>query len=97
LRRDAIPLGARIFSVTDCLDVMTSDRPYRSALSYEEARTEILQFSGTQFDPDVVKYFLQVPLSVWTDIRLSTGRSQTRSGLDLNNLSASLPTLMPSG
>ena len=34
-----IPLGARIFSVTDCLDVMTSDRPYRKASSYEEARS----------------------------------------------------------
>jgi putative nucleotidyltransferase with HDIG domain len=93
LKANAIPLGARIFSVTDCLDVMTSDRPYRSALTYEEARAEIVQFSGTQFDPDVVKYFLQVPLRVWTDIRMSTARSQRRSGLDLNNLALSLPTL----
>jgi len=79
LQADQIPLGARIFSVTDCLDVMTSDRPYRMALTYEEARTEIAQFSGTQFDPDVVKYFLQVPLSIWTEIRTSTGRSPGRS------------------
>jgi putative nucleotidyltransferase with HDIG domain len=91
LQGDEIPLGARIFSVADCLDVMTSDRPYRNALTYEEARTEIAQFSGTQFDPDVVKYFLQVPLNVWTEIRTSTGRLQTRSALDLNNLAACLP------
>jgi putative nucleotidyltransferase with HDIG domain len=97
LRAREIPLGARIFSVTDCLDVMTSDRPYRKALSYQEARNEIAQVSGTQFDPDVVKYFLQVPLSVWTEIRLSTGRSPARSSLDLNNLLAGLPTLAPSG
>src|SRR5438552_3383979 len=38
LKKDEIPLGARIFSVTDCLDVMTSDRPYRKAMSYEVAR-----------------------------------------------------------
>jgi putative nucleotidyltransferase with HDIG domain len=97
LHGDEIPLGARIFSVADCLDVMTSDRPYRKAMTYEEARTEIAEFSGTQFDPDVVKCFLQVPLSVWTEIRTSTGRLQTRSALDLNNLAASLPGLGPNG
>jgi HD-GYP domain-containing protein (c-di-GMP phosphodiesterase class II) len=96
LRADEIPLGARIFSVTDCLDVMTSDRPYRKALTYEEARTEIVRFSGTQFDPDVVKYFLKVPLSVWNEIRTSTGRSQTRSPRDLN-LAANPPVLTPNG
>src|SRR2546425_7270901 len=96
LKKDEIPLGARIFSVTDCLDVMTSDRPYRKALTYEEARREIAQFSGTQFDPAVVKYFLQVPLRVWTEIRTSTGRS-TRSAFDLNNLGACLPSISPNG
>jgi len=100
LRGDEIPLGARIFSVTDCLDVMTSDRPYRKALTYEEARTEITQYSGTQFDPEVVKYFLQVPLSVWTEIRTTTGRAKTRSILDLDNLvgcTPSTPAAPPNG
>jgi putative nucleotidyltransferase with HDIG domain len=91
LRGEEIPLGARIFSVTDCLDVMTSDRPYRKALSYEDARSEITRFSGSQFDPDVVKYFLQVPAGVWTEIRATTARSQTRSPLDLDNLTSLLP------
>src|SRR5712692_5307652 len=91
LSRNDIPLGARIFSVTDCLDVMTSDRPYRKALTFEEARTEITQFSGTQFDPEVVKYFLHVPLTVWTDIRTTTSRTQTRSVLDLNDLVGCIP------
>src|SRR5882724_7737587 len=92
LHGDEIPLGARIFSVADCLDVMTSDRPYRKALTYEEARTEITQYSGTQFDPEVVKYFLQVPLSVWTEIRTTTGRAKTRSILDLDNLVGCTPS-----
>jgi len=91
LQGSEIPLGARIFSVTDCLDVMTSDRPYRKASSYEEARSEIAQFSGTQFDPDVVRYFMQVPLHVWTGIRMSSNRALTRSPLDLNNLASFLP------
>jgi HD-GYP domain-containing protein (c-di-GMP phosphodiesterase class II) len=91
LRGEEIPLGARIFSVADTLDVMTSDRPYRKALSYEEARNEISRFSGIQFDPDVVKYFLRVPLEIWTEIRVTTSRSLTRSPLELTNLEAPLP------
>jgi putative nucleotidyltransferase with HDIG domain len=90
LSADRIPLGARIFSVADTLDVMTSDRPYRKALSYEDARSEISRFSGTQFDSEVVKYFLRVRPDVWTEIRGTTGRSPTRSPLDLNNLAAIL-------
>jgi putative nucleotidyltransferase with HDIG domain len=50
----AIPLGARIFSVADTLDAITSDRPYRSASSFGDALREIEQHTGTQFDPDVV-------------------------------------------
>jgi putative nucleotidyltransferase with HDIG domain len=90
LSADQIPLGARIFSVADCLDVMTSDRPYRKALSYEDARSEITRFAGTQFDAEVVKYFLRVRPDVWTEIRATTSRSQKRSLLDLDNLSTLL-------
>jgi cyclic di-GMP phosphodiesterase len=92
-----IPLGARIFSVTDCLDVMTSDRPYRKALSYDQARNEILRFSGTQFDPDVVKYFLKVSPGIWNEIRSGTGRSKTRPTMDLSSLAAGLPSPVQNG
>jgi response regulator RpfG family c-di-GMP phosphodiesterase len=54
---DEIPVGARIFAVADALDAMTSDRPYRSAMSWEAAATEIVAQSGRQFDPDVVDVF----------------------------------------
>jgi cyclic di-GMP phosphodiesterase len=53
-----IPLGARIFAVADALDAMTSHRPYRRALSWEKARTEILSQRRRQFDPDVVDAFV---------------------------------------
>ncbi|MCZ2074804.1 MAG: response regulator [Bryobacterales bacterium] len=56
---EEIPLGARIFSVVDCFDAMTSDRPYRRAVSYEDAKREIVRCAGTQFDPLLVKYFLK--------------------------------------
>ena len=53
-----IPLGARIFAVADSLDAMTSDRPYRKAMSWAAARREILGESKRQFDPDVVDSFV---------------------------------------
>ena len=58
LVRDEIPLGARIFAVADALDAMTSNRPYRRALSWSAARTEILEQRKRQFDPDVVDAFI---------------------------------------
>lgn len=58
LRGEEIPLAARIFSVVDAFDAMTSDRPYRRALPVGDAVDEISGSSGTQFDPDVVEAFL---------------------------------------
>jgi putative two-component system response regulator len=52
-----IPLGGRIFAVADALDAMTSDRPYRRALAWEDAAAEIVGQSGRQFDPQVVEVF----------------------------------------
>jgi response regulator RpfG family c-di-GMP phosphodiesterase len=57
LAGEQIPLGARIFALADALDAMTSDRPYRAALSWEEATDEILSQDGSQFDPKVVRAF----------------------------------------
>ncbi len=52
-----IPAAARVFAVADALDAMTSDRPYRAAMSWKTAGREILAQSGRQFDPAVVKAF----------------------------------------
>jgi len=60
LARDEIPLGARVFAVADALDAMTSHRPYRRAISWSAARTEILEQKKRQFDPDVVDAFVDV-------------------------------------
>lgn len=54
---ERIPIGARIIAVADAYDAMTSDRPYRKAMSHEEAIEELKKCSGTQFDPKVVKAF----------------------------------------
>ena len=58
-----IPLAARIFAVIDTFDAMTSDRPYRRALSAAEAQAEIERGAGSQFDPRVVERFLAVDIS----------------------------------
>jgi response regulator RpfG family c-di-GMP phosphodiesterase len=57
LAENAIPVGARIFAVADALDALTTDRPYRHALSWEEAIDEILAHDGRQFDPRVIGAF----------------------------------------
>ena len=61
LRGEVIPLGARIFAIADTLDAMTSDRPYRKAATFAEARLEISRCSGTQFDPRCVQAFADIP------------------------------------
>lgn len=57
-RGEKIPIGARIIAVADAYDAMTSDRPYRKAMSREEAVAELKRCSGTQFDPKVVNAFV---------------------------------------
>ena len=60
LKREKIPLCARILSIADAYESMVSDRPYRKALSFEKARQELLKCAGTQFDPEIVKVFLRM-------------------------------------
>jgi ribonuclease P protein subunit RPR2 len=57
LAGDEVPSGGRIFAVADALDAMTSDRPYRRRLRWDDAVDEILRESGGQFDPEVVSAF----------------------------------------
>lgn len=59
LKDGEIPLMARIITVADTFDAMTTERPYRKKLSREAAFAELKRFSGIQFDPDVVGAFLQ--------------------------------------
>jgi putative nucleotidyltransferase with HDIG domain len=69
LKGEQIPLGARIFSIADTLDAMTSDRPYRKAQSFDAARKEIQLWAGKQFDPRIVDIFLKMPDTIWEDLR----------------------------
>ena len=60
LRGEDIPIGARILSVVDCFDALTSDRPYRRAMSEQQAMDIILERRGTMYDPRVVDMFVRV-------------------------------------
>jgi response regulator RpfG family c-di-GMP phosphodiesterase len=70
LRGEEIGIGARVFHVVDTLDAITSDRPYRRARHFGDARAEIIRCRGTQFDPRVVDAFLAISQDEWERIRL---------------------------
>ncbi|KMT23187.1 HD-GYP domain-containing protein [Clostridium cylindrosporum] len=60
LKGEDIPFLARVLTIVDSFDAMTSDRPYNKSKTYEEAIKELIRCSGTQFDPDIVKVFIKV-------------------------------------
>jgi putative nucleotidyltransferase with HDIG domain len=75
LKGEEVPLEARIFSIADTLEAMTSDRPYRKGQSFRAAFDEIERFSGTQFDPHIVDAFLSVPEEIWRKAKYDTGNT----------------------
>jgi putative nucleotidyltransferase with HDIG domain len=80
-----IDVCARIFSVADAFDAMTSDRVYRKGKPYEAAARELDDWSGRQFDPEVVKAFHRVPPEDWAELH---ARSLVKShdGDDIRSL-----------
>jgi putative nucleotidyltransferase with HDIG domain len=69
LKGEQIPLGARLVAVANTLDAITSNQPYRAAQSSRAAREEIHRCSGRQFDPEIVRIFLDMPDSAWGQFR----------------------------
>jgi HD-GYP domain-containing protein (c-di-GMP phosphodiesterase class II) len=60
LKGEAIPIGARIIAIADAFQAMTAERPYRHAMGQEAAIAELQRCSGTQFDPNLVKTFIEI-------------------------------------
>ncbi len=97
-----IPIGARILSVVDCFDALTSDRPYRRRLS-DEAAIEILrERSGTMYDPHVVDKFIAVYRDIEIDAgdgaaehevlqRINQARNETDGRVETSDVSAAAP------
>ena len=71
LMGDEIPRLARILHVADAFEAMTADRPYRKALSHEQALAELRRFAGIQFDPEMVDAFVRTP---WAEDVRDPGR-----------------------
>ncbi|MBC7349447.1 MAG: HD-GYP domain-containing protein [Candidatus Aminicenantes bacterium] len=65
LQGEEIPLSARLFSLADTIDAITSDRPYRRSRSFEQALEEVKVCSGTQFDPRLVEITLSIHPDRW--------------------------------
>ncbi len=71
LAGEEIPLAARVFAVADTFDALTSDRPYRAAATFREARRVIAAASGTQFDPTVADAFDDIADARFDEIRVA--------------------------
>src|SRR5713101_8940642 len=69
LKAEEIDICARIFSVADAFDAITSDRVYRQGRPYEAAAQELDEWAGRQFDPKVVEAFHRVPQEDWAELR----------------------------
>jgi putative nucleotidyltransferase with HDIG domain len=79
LQGEAIPLGARVLAIVDCYDALTSDRPYRRALSHGCAVAMIHERRGTMYDPEIADAFLRIVQRLRsTSTREGAGRPQTR-------------------
>jgi HD-GYP domain-containing protein (c-di-GMP phosphodiesterase class II) len=91
LEGDQIPLEARIFAVVDAYDAMTSHRPYRKARPHRKAVEEIVRNSGVQFDPDVVRAFLEAEKQGLLQERRGDGRREPETAADEIQAPASSP------
>jgi diguanylate cyclase (GGDEF)-like protein/putative nucleotidyltransferase with HDIG domain len=85
LKSTDIPIGARILSVVDCFDALTSDRPYRPRLSNEEAIRILIERRGSMYDPLIVDTFIRVHADIAPEV--STTRVQ---GHALNEITGSI-------
>ncbi|MBW3618710.1 MAG: diguanylate cyclase [Actinobacteria bacterium] len=93
LAEQAIPFTARLFTVVDAYDAMTSTRPYRQGMPIEQAVQELVRTSGSQFDPEMIEAFLQIPFDELETIRVhveSVREGRSRSGSPLIDLTAFL-------
>jgi HD-GYP domain-containing protein (c-di-GMP phosphodiesterase class II) len=77
LKSSEIPIGARIVSVIDAFDAMVSSRPYRAGMPLEEAIRRLLEASGTQFDPAVIRSFVPIARSEMPSVLEAVGVSES--------------------
>lgn len=95
----AIPIGARILSVVDCYDALTSDRPYRRRLADDEAVSILVERRGVMYDPLVVDAFLGIRSELCTDVAPTADLPAvtTLATLEKTPLKSSVPVSAPMG
>jgi len=71
--------GARIFSIADALDDLTTNRPFQAAISFEDAIKKIKEMSGSQLDPALVDEFLMIPIPEWKALRREISATTKRA------------------
>lgn len=81
LSGDDIPLGARICAITDTFDALTSLRPYRTPMSFEDACGYINSERGRQYDPEIVDTFTALPPSQWQQVQQVASTSTALANL----------------
>src|SRR4029453_9845299 len=94
LRGEEIHVGARIFAVADTLDAMTSDRPYHKGTTFENAVDEIQRCAGSQFDPEVVRAFMDLGVKnlrrIKDDMAAAKGRDAAEAEQDARDAEGAL-------
>jgi putative nucleotidyltransferase with HDIG domain len=83
LRGEEIHIGARVFAVADTLDAMTSDRPYRKGTTFENAVDEIQRCAASQFDPEVVRAFMDIGVKNLRRIKEDMAAAKARESGDV--------------
>jgi len=86
LRRDDIPVGSRALAIADCYDALTSDRPYRSAMTHATAMAMMSDRCGSMFDPEMIEAFLPIaeglrPVSAYP--RIETHEVRVHAGVPI--------------
>lgn len=85
LKGEEIPLGARILTVVDCFDALTSDRPYRKAMTVEMALEELRTQAGRALDPTVVQSFIRMLPELTEEARRLDAAPARRLSLDFTS------------
>jgi len=100
LRGEEIHIGARVFAVADTLDAMTSDRPYRKGTTFENAVDEIQRCAGSQFDPEVVRAFMDLGVNnlrrIKDDMAAAKGRDAAEAEQDARDAEEALERALDS-
>ncbi|HZR22086.1 MAG TPA: HD domain-containing phosphohydrolase [Vicinamibacterales bacterium] len=93
LSGDAIPIGARILSVVDCFDALTSDRPYRGKLSNDAAIAILRDRSGVMYDPAIVETFVAIFQSVPIDIETTAEQREVLRRISATKRDGDVPAV----